>query len=97
MGRKSSTPKSQMSSEFDETSSFDADSNAYDSIAVAVIDAYNQIHVYSLYYVEKFQSLSLHGQILTLLISWLFINILLINVAWRIYGQKICDPTTAGS
>ena len=80
-----------------ETSNLDAETTASDNLLVVLFDAFSYLTNYLTLYFEKFQSLSLHGQILTILIIWLVINILLIYVAWKIYGQRICDPKTTGS
>ena len=69
----------------------------FDNLFTALIGVISHLHNYLLTYVERFQALSLHGQILTLLLTWLVTNILLINLAWRIYGTRICDPTTTGT
>ena len=85
-----------MSSEF-ETSNSDEETSASDNILLILTDAFYHFMNYLTHYSEKFQELSLHGQILTILIAWLILNILFIYVAWKIYGQTICDPKTTGS
>ena len=81
----------------DSDRNFETNLNISDSLYAVFIDVLSYIHIYLTKYAERFQTLSLHGQILTILIAWLFINILLINLAWKIYGSRICDPSTAGS
>ena len=85
-----------MSSETERSNSPE-ETSASENILVVLLDAFYHFTNYLTHYVEKFQALSLHGQILTILIAWLIINILFIYVAWKIYGQTICDPKTTGS
>ncbi|KAH3892810.1 hypothetical protein DPMN_016940 [Dreissena polymorpha] len=39
---------------------------------------------------------SVQGQVLTALVCLLIINILLINIFWRVYRPIICNPEIAG-